>query len=206
MTHWFAQTNQIARSDSHQSDSEEISSLSSYIVEHPATSFFTVASVAVTCVKWTPGPSQGRHLPALSCSCHARPHVANKQTCPYRWNSIKQGSQSPDSLAAPTANYKANVMASAVLRHTEIVNYTEGLMVEHVPRMQPLCFMMTTVKTGSALKSSESWPPSLHFYHVQSKRRQESESVAPQINLLLLSGLLLSAVNMTTDLVNRVAL
>ena len=36
-------------------------------------------------------PHRAWHLPALSCSWHAWPHVANKQTCPYRWNSINGG-------------------------------------------------------------------------------------------------------------------
>lgn len=59
MTHWFLQTNQIARGGTHQCDSEETSSLSSYIVVHPATSFFNLASVTITCVKWAPRPASG---------------------------------------------------------------------------------------------------------------------------------------------------
>lgn len=59
MTHWFPQTNQIARGGTHQCDSEETSSLSSYIVVHPATSFFNLASVTITCVKWAPRPASG---------------------------------------------------------------------------------------------------------------------------------------------------
>lgn len=59
MTHWFPQTNQIARSRTRNCDSEETSSLSSYIVVHPATSFFNLASVAITCVKWAPRPASG---------------------------------------------------------------------------------------------------------------------------------------------------
>lgn len=59
MSHWFPQTNQIARSGTHQSDSEETSSLSSYIVVHPATSFFNLASVRITCVKWMARPASG---------------------------------------------------------------------------------------------------------------------------------------------------
>lgn len=59
MTHWFPQTNQIADSRTHQCDSEETSSLSTYIVVHPATSFFNPASVTITCVKWAPRPASG---------------------------------------------------------------------------------------------------------------------------------------------------
>lgn len=59
MTHWFPQTNQIARSGTHQSDSEETSSLSCYIVVHPVTSFFNLASVRITCMKWTLRPASG---------------------------------------------------------------------------------------------------------------------------------------------------
>lgn len=55
-------------------------------------------------------------------------------------------------------------MAFAVLPHTEIVNYTKGLMLLHVPRTLALCFMMTTVKTRSVLKLSWSSPPLLQFY------------------------------------------
>lgn len=57
MTHWFLQTNQIARSGALQCDSEGTSSLSSYIVVHPTTSFLNLASVTVTCVKWAPSPA-----------------------------------------------------------------------------------------------------------------------------------------------------
>lgn len=111
-----------------------------------------------------PSPRRAWHLPALSCSCHAWPHVANKQTCPYRWNSINGGSQLPGSLAGATANYKANAMGFAILPHTEIVNHTKGLMLLHVPRTLTLCFMVTTVKTRSVLKLSWSLRPLLQFY------------------------------------------
>lgn len=60
MTHWFLQTKQIARRGSLQCDSEENSSLSTYIVVHEQAHFiFGVASVTVTCVKWAPGPASG---------------------------------------------------------------------------------------------------------------------------------------------------
>lgn len=59
MTHWFPQTTQIAGSRTHHCDSEETSSLSTYIVVHPATSFFNLASVTITCVKWAPRPASG---------------------------------------------------------------------------------------------------------------------------------------------------
>ena len=55
-------------------------------------------------------------------------------------------------------------MGFAILPHTEIVNYTKGLMLLHVPRTLALCFMMTTVKTRSVLKLSWSSPPLLQFY------------------------------------------
>lgn len=55
-------------------------------------------------------------------------------------------------------------MGFAILPHTEIVNYTKGLMLLHVPRRVALYFMMTTVKTRPVLKWSWSLPPSLQFY------------------------------------------
>lgn len=55
-------------------------------------------------------------------------------------------------------------MGFAILPHTEIVNYTKGLMLLHVPRTLALCFMMTTVKTRSVLKLSWSSPALLQFY------------------------------------------
>lgn len=59
MTHWFPQTNQIARSGTLQCDSEETSSLSSYIVVHLTTPFFNIDSVTITCVKWALRPASG---------------------------------------------------------------------------------------------------------------------------------------------------
>lgn len=55
-------------------------------------------------------------------------------------------------------------MGFAILPHAEIVNYTRGPMLLHVPRTLALCFMMTTVKTRSVLKLSWSSPPLLQFY------------------------------------------
>ena len=172
VTHWFSPTNQIACNGWHLSDSEETSSLSSYIAAvHPATSFSNTACMTVTCVKWTPSPASGasalgraQHLPALSCSCHAWPHVANKQTCPYHWKTINGGRSHLDPGCAGE-NSKANVMGFSVsLLHTEILNYTKGLMLLLVPWSLPLCFMMTTEKTRSLLKLSCSLPPLLQFY------------------------------------------
>lgn len=59
MTHWFPQTNQIARGGTYKCNSEETSSLSGYIVVHPVTSLFNQASVTITCVKWAPRPASG---------------------------------------------------------------------------------------------------------------------------------------------------
>lgn len=55
-------------------------------------------------------------------------------------------------------------MAFVKLPHTKIVNYTQGLMLLHVPGTPSLCFTMTTVKTRSVLKWSWSWLPLLQFY------------------------------------------
>lgn len=63
MTHWFLQTKQIARRGTLQCDSEENSSLSTYIVVHEQAHFiFGVASVTVTCVKWAPWPASGARV------------------------------------------------------------------------------------------------------------------------------------------------
>lgn len=52
-------------------------------------------------------------------------------------------------------------MGFAILPHAVIVNYTKSLMLLHVPSMLTLCFMVTTVKTGSVLKLSWSLLPFL---------------------------------------------
>lgn len=83
MTHWFLQTKQIARSGALRCDSEENSSLSSYIVVHEQPHFiFSLASVTVTCVKWAPSPASGARALAGPDTC---PRSAVPATLDRTW-------------------------------------------------------------------------------------------------------------------------
>lgn len=129
---------------------------------------FNPASVTITCVKWAPRLASGAwDLAGLdTCLRSAVPATLDRMwlinrpvlitgtpltgvavTWIPRWGDSKlQG--------------KCNGFCYIVSR-TEIVNYTKGLMLLHVPRTLALCFMMTTVKTRSVLKLSWSFPPLL---------------------------------------------
>lgn len=109
-----------------------------------------------------------------TCSRHARPHAANKQTCPYRWNSINVGAPSPGSLTVAAVNCKANAASSAIFPHAETANYTKGLTLLHVPGMLTPCFMASALKKPGQRSNCHAprFLRSSSIHHVHSEREQ----------------------------------